>query len=183
MSLDRSDHTHFWPSPPQYFSINFWFPLICINMQKIRLFHLCVLEILQSDWALSILACISRTRFPKYGISARIQKIIWAFFTDQIQKKLMTKFPNKSKKPYFWPIFPISGTKKFFKKNPAVCHAQQHIDLYYHAEFQKKLKSQSLENFQTEGRTDGQTLIHRTLPATAGIQKSSIPGAATRGAI
>ena len=46
-----------------------------------------------------------------------------------------------------------------------------------HAEFQKKLSSQSQENFNKEGRKDGrtelegqkdgQTLIHRTLPATS----------------
>ena len=51
--------------------------------------------------------------FPKYGISARIQPIIWTFFIDQTQKKLMTKFSNKSIKPYFSSIFPILGTKKF----------------------------------------------------------------------
>ena len=28
-------------------------------------------------------------------------------FTEQIQKKAMTKFSNKFKKPYFWPIFPF----------------------------------------------------------------------------
>ena len=46
-------------------------------------------------------------------------------------------------------------------------------------EFQKKLMSQSQENLWTEGwkdgrkgrRKKGQTLIHRTLPATAGGPK------------
>ena len=71
----------------------------------------------------------------------------------------MTKCSNKSKKPYFWPILPIFGTKKnfFFKSG---CHTQ-HIGLEHHAEFQKKLISQSQENFQTEGwkdrRMEGQT--------------------------
>ena len=37
----------------------------------------------------------------------------------------------------------------------------------HHAEFHKKLMSQSLENFWTDRRTDGQTLFYRTLPATA----------------
>ena len=33
--------------------------------------------------------------FPKYRINARIQRIIWTFFIE-----LMTKFSNKSKKPF-----------------------------------------------------------------------------------
>ena len=37
----------------------------------------------------------------------------------------------------------------------------------HHAEFQKKLMSQSLENFWTDGRTDRQTLFYRIFPATA----------------
>ena len=52
----------------------------------------------------------------------------------------MVKFSNKLKNPYFWG----------------------------HAEFQKKLMSQSQENSgQKDGRTDRQILIHRTLPVTA----------------
>ena len=54
--------------------------------------------------------------FPKYGISARIKQIIWNSFTDQTQKKIMTKFSNKSEKPYFWPIFPFLVQKIFFEK-------------------------------------------------------------------
>ena len=42
---------------------------------------------------------------------------------DKIQKKLMTKFSNKFKKPYFWTIFPILGSNIFFLlKNPALSH-------------------------------------------------------------
>ena len=65
--------------------------------------------------------------YLKYKISARIQQIIWTFFIDQIQKKLMTKFSNKSKKTYFWPIFPFLG--QFKKKKIRLCHKQQHIGL------------------------------------------------------
>ena len=51
----KNGHTHFWPHPPQYFSINFEFPLISVNMQKIRLssFYsrdIIELKIQQSDW-------------------------------------------------------------------------------------------------------------------------------------
>ena len=86
----------------------------------------------------------------------------------------MTKFSNKFKKPCFWPIFgPLStflGQKDFLKKiwsclrqNIWPCYTQQDIDPQHHAEFQKKLMSQSQENFQR--RTQGRTLIHWTLPA------------------
>ena len=38
----------------------------------------------------------------------------------------MTKFSNKFKNSlflaHFWPIFPIFGAKRFFKKNPAVTY-------------------------------------------------------------
>ena len=89
----------------------------------------------------------------------------------------MTKFSNKSKKPYFWLIFPIFGIKNIYKKI-WLCHAQQHMGLKHHADFQKKLMRLSQENFRTErrkdGRTDRQTLIYRTLLATAGGPKNCI---------
>ena len=88
----------------------------------------------------------SVTHNNNYGISARMQPIMWNFFLDQIQKKLMTTFSNKSKKSYFWYIF---WTKKRFENIP-LYHAQQH-----HAEFQKKLMRR--KNFRTEGRKDGGT--------------------------
>ena len=60
----------------------------------------------------------------------------------------MTKFSNKSQKPYFWD----KNDKKI-----QLCHAQQHIDLQDHAEFQEKLISQSQEKFCKERQKDGQT--------------------------
>ena len=44
------------------------------------------------------------------------------------------------------------------------------MGLSQHVEFQKKTMNQSQENFRTEERKDGLTLIHRTLPVTAGGQ-------------
>ena len=38
-SWEQSGHIHFWPCPPHYFSINFYFSWIYNNMHKIRLFH------------------------------------------------------------------------------------------------------------------------------------------------
>ena len=46
---------------------------------------------------------MSGTRFfPRMELVQEYNK-----FTEQIQKKAMTKFSNKFKKPYFWPIFPF----------------------------------------------------------------------------
>ena len=65
----------------------------------------------------------------------------------------MSKFSNKFKKPYFWPIFPIFGIKFFFSKNLALSHTTPYGPLN-HGEFQKKIMSKSQENFWTEGWTD-----------------------------
>ena len=77
--------------------------------------------------------------------------------------------------PIFGPFSPFFGQKDFFQKI-WLCQIQ-HMVPKQHAEFQKKLRSQSQENFNKEGRKDGrtelegqkdgQTLIHRTLPATS----------------
>ena len=69
------------------------------------------LKILQFDWPTAFWPNLRNQVFPKHEISARIQQIIWNFFIDQIQKNAMTKFSNKSYKPYFWSIFPTFGTK------------------------------------------------------------------------
>ena len=78
----------------------------------------------------------------------------------------MTKLSNKFKKPCFWPIFgPLShfsGKKIFLKKSGPVMHNKTWAPNTM-LSFRKKLMSQSHENFQR--RTEGQTLIHRTLPA------------------
>ena len=55
--------------------------------------------------------------FPKYGIYAGTQQIIWILIIDQIQFKLMTIFSNKLKKPCFWSIFPIFRAKKLIFNN------------------------------------------------------------------
>ena len=59
----------------------------------------------------------------------------------------MTKLSNKFKKPYFGPFFSFLG-QIFFSQKIWPCHPLQHIGLYYHAEFQKKLMSQSYENLE-----------------------------------
>ena len=46
-------------------------------------------------------------------------------YKAKLEKKLMTTFPKKFKKPYFWSIF---RTNILFSKKPALCHAQHHLD-------------------------------------------------------
>ena len=75
---------------------------------------------------------------------------------DQIQKKLMTKFSDKLKKPYFGPFSQFLGQLKK-KKNSSVSH-------------NNTLASNTMLSFRkkTERWKDRKTdLIHRTLPATA----------------
>ena len=81
----------------------------------------------------------------------------------------MTQFCNKFKKPCFWPIFPIFGTKKIFLENPTLSRTTSYGFL---------APSQNLEKVNdtiqrkhpdrlTEGRKDRQTLFYRILPANA----------------
>ena len=86
----------------------------------------------------------------------------------------MTKVFNKLKKPCFgpfWSIFPILGAKKHSRKSGSVMHNFIWISSTM-PKFRKKLMMQFQENTwteeQPEGRKDGQTLFHRTLPATIG---------------
>ena len=69
------------------------------------------LKILKSDWQRPFWP-VQKQVFPKYRICARTQQII--FIIEQIQRKLLTRFLFRLKKPYFWPISPIFGAKKKF---------------------------------------------------------------------
>ena len=67
--------------------------------------------------------------FPKYGICAGTQQIIYIFIIEQIQSKLMTKFFSKFKKPVFGQFFfhfPNFWAKNFFWKIP-IYHTQLHM--------------------------------------------------------
>ena len=59
--------------------------------------------------------------------------------------------------------FPNIWGKKSFSKKIWLHHAQLHKGFYHHAKILKNL----LIQFQKNTRTDGRTLFHRTLPATA----------------
>ena len=73
------------------------------------------IEMLESDCLRTFWPYLRNWIFPEYGICAKIQQVVYTFITEQIQKKLMTKFFNNSKKPYFRLI---SEAKNFFPKNP-----------------------------------------------------------------
>ena len=44
-SREKTGHTHFWQCPPKKFLMSLQFFWICMNMQKISLFHLLILQI------------------------------------------------------------------------------------------------------------------------------------------
>ena len=116
-------------------------------------------------------------RNQKYRICVRIQQILYNFFIDQIQKKLMTQIQKTLVLVHFWPIFPIFGTKKFSWKIQlsrttsygflAPCQNLEKVN----DTIQRKRPDRRTEG-RTEGRKDGQTFFYRTLPATAGGPKS-----------
>ena len=76
----------------------------------------------------------------------------------------MTKFSNKFKKPYFWPIFPIFWAKIFFSKNSALSRTTPHSPLTpcYVSEKTNELIPRKFP----DGRTEGWMLIHRALMLT-----------------
>ena len=62
----------------------------------------------------------------------------------------MTKFFNKFKKPYFWPIFGPILAQNFYSKNPgSVTHIVIRVSSAM-PKFQKKLMIQFQENTQTD---------------------------------
>ena len=89
----------------------------------------------------------------------------------------MTKFSNKFKKPYSGPVFglfsPFFGQKKYFQKS-ALSRIIRHGPLTPCRVSEKTNEPipRKLLDRRTEGRKDGQTLIHRTLLAMAGGPKS-----------
>ena len=87
----------------------------------------------------------------------------------------MTKFPNKFKKPCFWPIFgpfsPFFGQKDFLKKFGPVTHNKIWASNNM-LSFRKNYWANPKKTFGwKDGRTDRWTLIQRTLPAIAGGPK------------
>ena len=120
-SCDQSGQNHLWPHPPQYFSINLQFWWICINMQKIRLFHhfaleIFALKILQSDWLRGFRAISHEPKCPQ----------IWDLFKHtaininfHYRQKMITKLSYTFKEPSAWPFW---GQNIIFKKSGSVMH-------------------------------------------------------------
>ena len=88
---NQSGYAYFWQCPPKKFLINFYFMWICINMQKIRLFYWFPLEIWLIKKSCNLFGWeqsgpyLRNKTFPKYGICAGIQQIIYVFIIKQIQ--------------------------------------------------------------------------------------------------
>ena len=82
----------------------------------------------------------------------------------------MTQFPNKFKKPYFWPIFPIFGAKNIFLENLALSCTTSYGFLATCQNLEKV--NDTIQRKRLERWKDGQTLFYRTLLATAGGLKS-----------
>ena len=126
---------------------------ICINMEKIRLFHEFVLEI----------SLIEKSEhFGSYHYRTNLVKI-----NDQIF--------NRFKKSCFWPIFGSFSKflwQKVFPENPALSHTTSYSFLAPCQNLEKPNDAMIQENVQTdkgwtEGQKDGQALFYRTLPATS----------------
>ena len=122
-SLDQSSHKHSWPHT-KIFHSTFNFREFVSTCKKSGYF---ITSFQRSIWlknpviclAKSILAHISGTKlFPSAGFVQECNK--WIFIMHQIQKKLMAKFLNKFKKSHFRSIFPISGTKYYFKNSGTI---------------------------------------------------------------
>ena len=105
------------------------------------------------------------------------------FHFTQIPDKTIDIIFLKVQKPCFWVVFDhfrsFLPNGDFFQKI-RLCHTHSvtigSVTHYLFASntmlsFRKKLMSQSQENLWTGGRTDGQTLFYRTLPAEAGGPK------------
>ena len=110
--------------------------------------------------------------FPKYGICAGTQQIMYIFIIEQIQSKLMTKFFSKFKKPVFGQFFfhfPNFWGKKIFLENPDLPHTTSYGFLTPCQNLEKTNYAipRKHPNRQKDGWKDGQTLFHRTLLATA----------------
>ena len=75
---------------------------------------------------------------------------------------------------HYWTIFPIFGAKKFFLENQPLSRTTSYGFLAPCQNLEKtndtipRKRPDKWKDGRTEGRKDGQTLFHRTLPTTAG---------------
>ena len=83
------------------------------------------LKILQSDWWRPFWTIYQEQDLSQIKDLCMALQIIKIFIIEQIQRKLMTIFFFKFKKPYFWPIFgpfPKFLQQKILTKNQAIIH-------------------------------------------------------------
>ena len=103
---------------------------ICINMQKIRLFHWLVLEIRLIKKSCNLIGWehfgpyLRNQNFPKTWDLCRniANNIHFHYRTNsvKINDKIFQYIQKTLFLVHFWPIFPIFGAKKVFLENPAL---------------------------------------------------------------
>ena len=130
--------------------------------------HMVDQEILQSDWLSTLWPISQEQKFSQIWDLGRntSNKISFHYRTNSLR---INEQINKFKKLCFWPIL---GQNKIFQ-NIWPCHAHNFIwTSSTMPKFRNKIMIQFQENVSTGRQTEGQILLHRTLPATArGVQK------------
>ena len=176
-SCDQTGHAHFWLCSPKHFSSTF---ILCECISTSKKSD-CFIDLLwRYDWlknptmwlAKNILVQISGTKvFQIWDLWRNTTNDINFYYRTNLVKP---DDKNNLKKPcfcHFWSIFPILGAKTHSRKSGSVMHNLIWISSTM-PKFRQKLMMQFQEKTwteeQTEGRKDGQTLFHRTLPATIG---------------
>ena len=107
-------------------------PLVSINLNQNEKTHAFSsfyfkdsvnLKIMQSDWSTAFWPLSEEPYFSQVGgLYKNTTNIIKSLY-GRSSEKLMIKFSNKFKKPWFWPIFPIFRIKKISWKIQ-LCYAQ-----------------------------------------------------------
>ena len=130
---------------------------ICINVQKIGLFHRFALEkCLQSYWLRAFWPISQEQHFSQIEDLYRntVHNINFHYRTNS-RKINDHNFLNSKTLllTNFWPTSPILGGQKMFSQK--IWHAQLDKVFYYNAEIQRNLLIQFLENNPTPSRMEG----------------------------
>ena len=136
---------------------------ICINMQKLQMFHLFALDLI---WLIkkscNLLGWEHCDTYLKNEIFAKY------FHHRTNSVKIHDQVFNKLKKPYFWPIFSIFGGKNFFPKKSGSAMYNFISVSSTMPKLQKKTDTiPKRADRRKDDRNGGQTLFYRTLSATA----------------
>ena len=133
-----------------------------------------VLRILQSDWLRTFWPISPEPEFSQIwglcSLFANHKSFHFRLNAKKVNDKILQKPWKTLFLAHFGPILPHFGTIRFFSKNRAPSRTTLHRSASS-CKISKKSNEpipQKRLDRRTNGRTDGQTWIHRTLPATAG---------------